>query len=154
METCSATHWRTPKQHASGAGDDFRKMHAKLKANSKRSNNGSMFGAGYPFKQPSTTMQGHAKGTFSDLEFIVAIAIDPNGSNDCLTRTNGGLFHWSEATTNKIGDGATEDKRLKLVLCMLTLFINLMLDLDDNLSHGSFFEEFMTDYNLYVKNRS
>ena len=93
-------------------------------------------------------MQGHAKGKFGDLDFIVGFAIDPNGNNDCLTQTDGGLFCWSEGTINKIGDVAAEDRRLKFVLCMFTLFLNLMMDIDDSLSQGSFFEEFMTEYNM------
>ena len=61
------------------------------------------------------------------------------------------MFRWSEGTLNKIGNAATEEKRLKLVISMISLFINLMLDLDDNLSEGSFFEEFMSEYNLLTK---
>ena len=40
---------------------------------------------------------------------------------------------------------------MKLVLGMFTLFLNLMLDSRDHLSQGSFFEEFMLDYNLLTK---
>ena len=136
---------------ASGANGTFKEMCAKLEMDSKETTTGSKFAAGYPFAPPSTTMRGHAKGKFSDLEIIVAVAMKPGGNNDCLTRLENGLFHWSEGTCNKIGNAATEEKRLKLVISMISLFINLMLDLDDNLSEGSFFEDFMGDYNLLTK---
>ena len=37
---------------------------------------------------------------------------------------------------------------MKLVLSMVSLFLNLMLDQDDNLSEGSFFKDFMSNYNF------
>ena len=98
-----------------------------------------------------TTMRGHAKGNFGDLEMIAGVAINPSGNNECLTRLDNGLFHWSKGTINKIGGAAAEEKRMKLVLSMITLFTNLMLDLDDNLSEGSFFEDFMSNYNLLTR---
>lgn len=99
-------------------------------------------------------MRGDAKGAFSDLEMIVGIAIDPICDSDCLTRLNDGVFHWSERTTDNIGNTSTHDKRLTLVLSMYALFLNLMLDLEDSLSQGSLFEDFMSDYNLLIKKAS
>ena len=98
-----------------------------------------------------STSTWHAKGKFSDLEMIAGVVINPSGSNDCLTRQENGLFYWSDGTINKIGDAATEEKRMKLVLSMVSLFLNLMLDQDDNLSEGSHFEDFMGNYNLLAK---
>ena len=34
------------------------------------------------------------------------------------------------------------------------LFLNLMLDLEDSLSQGSFFKDFMNGYNLLIKKAS
>ena len=99
-------------------------------------------------------MRGDAKGAFSDLEMIVGIAIDPICDSDCLTRLNDGVFHWSERTTDNIGNTSTHDKRLTLVLSMYALFLNLMLDLEDSLSQGSLLEDFMSDYNLLIKKAS
>jgi len=82
---------------------------------------------------------------------IAGVVINPSGSNDCLTRQENGLFYWSDGTINKIGDAATEEKRMKLVLSMVSLFLNLMLDQDDNLSEGSFLKDFMSNYNLLAK---
>ena len=79
---------------------------------------------------------------------IAGVVIDPSENNDCLTRPENGLFYWSDGTINKIGDAATEEKRMKLVPSMVSLFLNLMLDQDDNLSEGSFFKDFMSNYNL------
>ena len=98
-------------------------------------------------------MRGHAKGTFSDLEVLIVITIDPSSNNDCLTRPSNGLFYWSEGALNKIESSTTENKMMKLILSMLALFLNVMLDSEDGLSQGSFFEEFMLDYNLLTKSR-
>ncbi len=43
------------------------------------------------------------------------------------------------------------DKHLKLVLSMFALFLNLMLNTDNNLAQGRLFEEFMTNFNLQTK---
>ena len=61
------------------------------------------------------------------------------------------MFHWSERTINKLDNATSQEKRLALVLRMCALFINLMLDLDDSLLQGSFFEDFMNDFNLLTK---
>ena len=98
-------------------------------------------------------IRGHAKGTFSDLEVLVEITIDPSSNNDCLTRPGNGLFYWSKGALNKIESSTTENKMMKLILSMLDLFLSLMLDSKDGLSQGSFFEEFMLDYNLLIKSR-
>ena len=96
-------------------------------------------------------MRGGVKGTYSDLEILVDIAIDPSGSIDCLTRSNGGMFVWSERTINKMESATIENKRLKFVLSMFALFLNLMLDIEESLLQGTFFEEFMRDYNLLTR---
>ena len=92
-----------------------------------------------------------AKGTFLDLGMLVGIAINPNCNSDCLTRLSNGVFHWSERTINKLHTVNIQDKRLVLVLSMCALFLNLMLDLDDSLSQGSLFGDFMNDFNLLTK---
>ena len=99
-------------------------------------------------------MRGDAKGVFSDLKILVGVAIDPKGNNECLTSPDNGMFTWSERTMTKLESVTAQDKHLKLVLSMFALFLNLMLDSDSSLSHGSFFEEFMNDFNLMTKIRS
>ena len=79
------------------------------------------------------------------------IAIDPNCDSDCLTRLSGGAFHWSEQTINKFDSTNGQDKRLTLVLSMCAQFLNLMLDVEDSLSQGSFFKDFMSDFNSLTK---
>jgi hypothetical protein len=138
---------------ASGTGHTFKTMHSKLEAASRNPTAGNRFAIGYPHKRPSKMMRGHAKGTFSDLEVLIGITIDPSSNNDCLTRPSNGLFYWSEGALNKIESSTTENKMMKLILSMLALFLNLMLDSEDGLSQGSFFEEFMLDYNLLTKSR-
>ena len=44
-----------------------------------------------------------------------------------------------------------QEKQSKLVMSMIALFLNLILDVDDRLSQGSFFEDFMSDFNLLTK---
>ena len=117
----------------------------------KKPTAGNRLANGYPFKRPSAVMRGDAKGTFSDLEMLVGIAIDPNCDSDCLTRLSDGMFHWSERTINKLDNTNSQDKRLALVLSMCALFVNLMLDLDDSLLQGSFFEDVMNNFNLLTK---
>ena len=70
-----------------------------------------------------------------------------------LTRTSGGMFHWSERTINKIESVSVEDKRMRLVVSMFSLFLNLMLDKDDNLSQACHFEEFMNEFSLRKANK-
>ena len=89
---------------------------------------------------------------YSDLEMLVGIAIDHNCDSDCLTRLSDGVFHWSNRTINKLDNTNSQDKWLALVLSMCALFLNLMIDVDDSLSQGSFFGEFMNDFNLLKKN--
>ena len=85
---------------------------------------------------------------------IVGVVIDPNCDSDCLTRLNDSVFHWSERTINTIDITSTQDTQLTLVLSMCVLFLNMMLDLEDNLLQGSSFEDFMSDYNLLTKKAS
>ena len=98
-------------------------------------------------------MWGKAKGAFCDLTLMVGIAINPSSNTECLTRTSGGLFHWSERTINKIESVSVEDKRMRLVVSMFSLFLNLMLDKDDNLSQACHFEEFMNTFSLRKVNK-
>jgi hypothetical protein len=85
------------------------------------------------------------------LEMLVGIAIDPNGNYNCLTRLNGGMFYWNEQTLTKLDSVTVQEKQLKLVMSMIALFLNLMLDVGDSLSQGSFFGDFMSDFNLLTK---
>ena len=87
-------------------------------------------------------MRGDTKGTFSYLEMLVGIAIKPNCASDYLTRLSDGVLHCSERTIKKLDNTTSQDKRLTL---------NLMLDLDDSLLQGSFFKDFMNNFNLLVK---
>ena len=99
-------------------------------------------------------MRGDAKGVFSDVEILVGVAIDPKGNNEFLTRPDNGMFSWGERTMTKLESVTAQDKYLKLVLSIFALFLNMMLDLNGSLSQGSFFEEFMNDFNLMTKIRS
>ena len=51
----------------------------------------------------------------------------------------------------KLDNTTSQDTRLALVLHMCALFINLMLELDDSLSQGSFSKDFMNDFNLLIR---
>ena len=84
---------------------------------------------------------------------LIGIAINPTSNTECLTRLIKGAFHWSERTTNKLESVSIEDKRMRLVVSMFSLFLNLMLDVDDNLSESSHFEEFMTEFSLRKLNK-
>ena len=79
---------------------------------------------------------------------LVGIAINPTSNTKCLTRSSKGILDWSERTTNKIESVSIEDKQMRLVVSMFSLFLNLMLDVDDNLSKSPRFEEFMTEFSL------
>ena len=139
---------------AGGTSQDFKSVLSKLEGASRNPAAGNKFATGYPHKRPSKMMRGFTKGTYSDLEVLIAIAIDPSNNNDCLTRLSKGLLRWNKGALNKIESSTTEGKMMKLVLSMFTLFLNLMLDSQDSLSQGNFFEEFMHDYNLLTKSRS
>ena len=88
-----------------------------------------------------------------DLEMLVGIAINPTSNTECLTRLGEGTLDWSKRTTNKIKSVSIEDKQMRLVVSMFSLFLNLMLDVDDNLSESSRFEEFMTEFSLRKLNK-
>ena len=96
---------------------------------------------------------GKAKGAFCDLTLMVGIAINPSSNTECLTRTSGVIIHWSKRTINKIESVSVEDKRMRLVVSMFSLFLNLMLDKDDNLSQACHFEEFMNEFSLRKANK-
>ena len=141
--------------NARSTDSTFKTVHAKLETAAKKSDNGSLFARGYPFNRPPAGMHGVTKGVFSDLQFFVGVAIDPNGNDECLTRRNNGLFTWIERTMIKLegAEGVTtlQEKQTKMVICMVTLLLNLMLDSDDSLSQGSFFEGFINNFNLPMK---
>ena len=99
-------------------------------------------------------MRGDTKSVFSNLEILAGVEIDPKGNNECLTRPDNGMFTWSKRTMTKLESVTAQDKHLKLVLSMFALFLNLILDSDDSLSQGRFFEEFMNNFNLMTKIRS
>ena len=81
---------------ASGTDHTFKTMHSKLEAASRNPIAGNRFAMGYPHKRPSKMLRGHAKGTFSDLEVLIGITINPSSNNNCLTRRSNGMFYWSE----------------------------------------------------------
>ena len=136
---------------ASGTDNTFKTMASTLKTTAKHPSAGNQLASGYLFKWPSTVVRGDAKGTFSDIEVLVGIAIDPNCDSDYLTRLSNAVFNWSKRTINKLDNTTSQDTRLALVLSMCALFLNLMLDLDDSLSQGSLFGDFMNDFNLLTK---
>ena len=86
----------------------------------------------YPFKTPSLRTEGGFYGTFEDLELCIGIGFDPTKDNACLTREEGGLFVWSEATLNRLKESKAADdletKKRILVCGMFELFFHLMLD--------------------------
>ena len=69
-----------------------------------------------------------------------------------MTRKENGLFLWSERTIKKItesnGSDSIKQKQMKLTVCVLGLFLNLLLDKDENLSRGSFMDPFMGSFNF------
>ena len=85
---------------------------------------------------------------------LIGVAIDPIGNHDCLTRVDSGLFFRSERTMTKLrgtkGSDNLQQKQRKLVMCMLGLFLNWMLDTDENLSEGYFFEGSMEAFSLVL----
>ena len=83
-------------------------------------------------------MQGYANGTFSDIEMLVGMAVGFNGESDCLTRLQDCVFHLSKQMTNTIESATVQDKLLRLISSIYSLFLNLMLDLDQRHLQGSF----------------
>ena len=83
---------------------------------------------------------------------LVGVGIDPKKNNVCLTREEEGVFFWSKKTMIKLGEKASDifqQRQMKLGMCMIDLtFHNLMLDMDESLSEGCFFEMFMYAFNL------
>ena len=84
---------------------------------------------------------------------LVGVAIDPSASHDCLTRKGHGLFFWSDRTLKKLeesrGSDSLQRRQVRLVVSMLGLFLNLMLDSDENISEECVLEVFMgSEYNL------
>ena len=133
---------------ASAPDSTFKTSCSKLEKASKKPDNGNDFENGHQFKLPDTEMWGEAKGAFCDLNLMVGVAINPSSNTECLTRTSRGMFHWSEWTINKTENVSVEDKQMRLVVSMFSLFLNLMLDMDDNLLEGCHFKEFMNKFSL------
>ena len=84
---------------------------------------------------------------------LIGVAIDSIGNYDCLMREDSGLFFWSERTMTlfhgaKGSDTLQQKQKKKLVMYMLGLFLNLMLDIDENLSERCFFEGFVEAFSL------
>eukprot|EP00984_Skeletonema_dohrnii_P027868 scaffold17562_cov140-Skeletonema_dohrnii-CCMP3373.AAC.3 len=100
------------------------------KKNSEKAD--TFFAQKYPSKQPRNAQWGGWSGTFGDLVFYAPIAFDPNAENDCLFRKEGGLFVWSEATLNKLGESKVSDdlktKQLMFISCMFEFMYSLMMD--------------------------
>lgn len=139
---------------AKGTENTFGKVCSEMEAASKKPATGKKFEHSYLFKQPTSGMQGGIKGVHFDLKMLIGIAIDASKNTECLTRFDDGTFCWTARTKNKMEDLTIKNKRFKLVLSMFTLFLNLMLDVTESLSQGSFFEEFIRDYNLQTKSSS
>ena len=59
-----------------------------------------------------------------------------------------GASEWSK----KLYNTSSQDKPLTLVPSVYALFLHLMLDLDDSLLQGSFFEDFMNNFDLLTNN--
>ena len=97
---------------ASGTSNTFKEMAAKLKTAAKHPTAGNRLTNGYQFKRPSALVLGDAKGTFSDLEMLVGIEINPNCDSDCLTRLSDDVFHWSNQMINKLDTTNSQDKQL------------------------------------------
>ena len=136
---------------ANGTDNTFKTMASKLETAAKNPTARNRLANSYPFKRASTVVCGGAKGTCSDLEMLVGIAINPNCGSGCLMRLSDGVFHWSKRAINKLDNTNSQDKRLTLVLRMCALFLNLMLDLDNSLSQGSFFKDFTIIFNFLTK---
>ena len=55
-----------------------------------------------------------------------------------FARSNNGMCYWSKRATNKMESATIKEKRVKFVLCMIMLFLNLLLDTKESLLQGSF----------------
>ena len=65
---------------------------------------------------------------------LVGVVIDCKKNNACLISKEKGIFFWSEITMIKLGEKASDtlqQRQMKLVMCMLGLFHNLMMDKDE-----------------------
>ena len=119
----------------------------KSKAAAPDSNN---YTGAYPFARlPSNSVQGDVKTSFVDLEMFVGVAIDPKADNECLVRRDNDLLYWSERTMMKLEESKGSDEQRQMEI-MFTLLHVLVLDTDEDLSEGSYFETFMGGFNLAV----
>ena len=50
-----------------------------------------------------------AKGTYSDLEVLIAILINPISNNGHQTRLSNRLFYWDKGALNKVKSMTTEN---------------------------------------------
>ena len=71
---------------------------------------------------------------FNNLSMYVGVGFDPNGNNGMLTRSEDGVFVWSDVALKKLGEaniaGATDikSKQMTMVCCMFEFLYYLMLD--------------------------
>ena len=133
---------------ASGTDVTFKKVCLKMKAALKKFPGKSKFETGYLFKPPLLGMKGEVKGVYSDLEVLAGIVVDPIKDNKVITRPSNGMFCWSKQMLHLMECVTIKNKQFKFVLSMLSLFQDLMLNIDESLLLGSYLEEFMTDYNV------
>ena len=75
---------------------------------------------------------------------LIGVVIDSIGNHDYLAREDSGLLFCNKRTMEKLhgtkGLDSLQQKLKKLVMCILDLFLNLMLGIDENLSEGCFFK--------------
>ena len=106
----------------------------------------SNFAKAYPLRENRAGIRGKSHGVFDDIEMLVGFAMKPNEPVDCLVQ-EGGAFQWSETTMcclrNSKVAGSIMEKQKKLIFSFVSLLYSLMLDLEKNLSSGSFIEQFM-----------
>ena len=73
---------------------------------------------------------------------LIGGAIDSIGNHDYLTREESRLFFWRKIAKSKLhrakGLENLQQKQKKPVMYMLDLFLNLMLDTDENLPERCF----------------
>ena len=97
----------------------------------------------YPSTKPPHPEMGGWNGLFTDLTMYTMIGINPRNNNDCLTKVEGGLFKWSDATIKKLQDakisGADlQSKQTTFVCCMLEFMYDLMINADADIANTPF----------------
>ena len=115
-----------------GSGKTFESLFKDTLAKSKSPS--CQFSRKYPFHKPSLPEQGGWDGVFDNLSMYVGVGFDPNGNNECFTRSEDGVFVWSDVALKKLGEaniaGATDikSKQMTMVCCMFEFLYYLMLD--------------------------